>query len=137
MILRPEPINTEKDCPPVLHKPSGSKKTVRKKVDKIEYAKRVDTGVSDIQEEINCQNMDFETLELGICKQQTLLKKSAEETYQKKKYGKNKPTLKVWSNEIAIRLTYNSNAHKEWKKAGKPWNIDNPLLLAKKRTCQQ
>ena len=58
------------------------------KVDKIEYASRVDIGVSDIQEEINCQNMNFDTLEEVIDKTQTMLKKSAEETYKKKNYVK-------------------------------------------------
>ena len=81
-----------------IYNSSDSKKTVWNKVDKLEYAKRVDIGISDIQEQINCQNMDFETLELVIDKTQTLLKKSAEDTCRKKNYGKNKPTLKVWSN---------------------------------------
>ena len=63
-----------------------------------------------------------------------ILRDSAESSCDKRKYGKNRLTLKVWNEDISYKLKENRKAHKAWKKGGKPQSIGDPVLTAKKAT---
>ena len=127
-------INIDIEHTSVIREEVASKRIVWDKVDKQKYAELVDLGIMDIQGDLDNEQMDLNELENVITKTHSVLRDSAEKSNTKRKYGKNRLTLKVWNEEISCKLRANRAAHKAWKKGGKPQLINNPLLVAKNLT---
>ena len=127
-------INIDIEHTSYIREEAASNRIVWDKVDKQKYAELVDLGIMDIQGDLDNEQMDLNELENVITKTHSVLRDSAEKSNTKRKYGKNRLTLKVWNEEISCKLRANRVAHKAWKKGRKPQLINNPLLVAKQLT---
>ena len=68
----------------------------------------------------------------GIKKLYNGIKAAEAKAIPKKKVRKNNRCRQKWSEELKEAVKQSKIAHKEWKKAGAPTNVDNPHYLRRK-----
>ncbi|CAG2253629.1 unnamed protein product [Mytilus edulis] len=103
------------------------------KADLLKYTEIINEGLITSLQDINTKD-DIET---GFHDITAVITKATNEIAQKPKIRKNKPKLKVMSDEILKAIRNKKSAFYYWKANGRPTDCLDPFLLEKKITTQE